>query len=183
MYHIKNDKRSLKSAAIISDGLLSCLKEKPLNMITITDISDKADISRSTFYRLFDNIEDVIEYLIDNIFEELYIFLSTSSHNNPYAKAMEICYENAELIQYVFAANRFDLMFKTYERMMNRYEATHTFYTDADHQQIYFDFSILSGVIIGALHAWVKNGQQEDMDQLLSRISVSLVKIQNKFIR
>ena len=47
------------------------LKEKSFNKITITDIANKCDINRQTFYYHFQDIQDLVEWLcideVDNI--------------------------------------------------------------------------------------------------------------------
>lgn len=184
MYHIKKDKRSQKSAKIISEGLLSCLQEKPLYAITITDISEKAFISRSTFYRLFDNIEDVLTYQLDNIFSDLITAISKGNTRQLYVRALEVCYKNAQLIQYVFSANRFDLLFKTYEKMLDAYNASNKGKDmESTRTQFYYDFSIVAGIIIGSLHAWVKDDQRKSLHELCDTISDSLQHLQNNLIK
>ena len=69
MYHIANDIRAKKSADLIVKGLEDCLKEKPLSQIKIMDIYNKSYVSRATFYRLFDSIDDVITYECDCLVE------------------------------------------------------------------------------------------------------------------
>jgi AcrR family transcriptional regulator len=71
MYHIKNDKRCIKSAARTREALRGLLAEKPLSEITVTDIQKRAGIGRSTFYRLFDNTDDVLLYLIEEEFRDM----------------------------------------------------------------------------------------------------------------
>ena len=63
MYHIKNDVRSQKSAKFISEGLQKCLAYKTFSEITITDVLRASYVGRATFYRLFDNLSDVLAYL------------------------------------------------------------------------------------------------------------------------
>ena len=63
MYHIKNDKRARASTELICAGLLACMKEKPFARITITDVQRASTVSRSTFYRNFDCLEDVLALL------------------------------------------------------------------------------------------------------------------------
>ena len=70
MYHIANDLRAKKSAELICQGLEECLKEMPLNKIHIVNIYKKCFVSRATFYRLFDTIEDVFAYECDLIRED-----------------------------------------------------------------------------------------------------------------
>ena len=65
MYHIKHDKRAQASTELICAGLLVCMKEKPFARITITDVQRASTVSRSTFYRNFDCLEDVLALLCD----------------------------------------------------------------------------------------------------------------------
>lgn len=71
MYHIKNDKRCIKSAARIGEALRELLTEKPLSEITVTDIQKRSGTGRSTFYRLFDNTDDVLLYLVEGEFFDM----------------------------------------------------------------------------------------------------------------
>ena len=72
MYHIKPDKRSQTSAKLICDAMLRCLDEKPFSEITIVDLQKESTVGRSTFYRLFDRTEDVLEYLYEQRIQEIY---------------------------------------------------------------------------------------------------------------
>ena len=67
MYHIKSDRRSQASANELARGLNVCLKSMPLSTITVSDLHRITGISRATFYRLFDTIEDVLVYQCDQM--------------------------------------------------------------------------------------------------------------------
>ncbi len=59
------DKRILKTKAGIKNAYMQLAVEKEPNKITITDISEKADINRSTFYLHYKDVKSVaadIEY-------------------------------------------------------------------------------------------------------------------------
>ncbi len=71
MYHISDNKRRIESAELLSDALFKILEHKPYEEITITDLQKSSSVSRSTFYRLFDNIDDIFHYQLDMIFSTL----------------------------------------------------------------------------------------------------------------
>lgn len=73
MYHIKEDKRAKASVELICDGLKRCLKEKSFESVTISDIQRVSGVSRSTFYRNFDRIEDVLALMCDRVFVEAFL--------------------------------------------------------------------------------------------------------------
>ena len=59
------NKKSLESQRKIYKGLRTLLNTKPLNEITVTDISTECNISRATFYRNFENVMDILEIIFD----------------------------------------------------------------------------------------------------------------------
>ena len=71
MYHISNDKRSIQSSELIYNGLLECIKKKPFDQITVSDLQKASGIARSTFYRAFDNLSDVLYWKCDVCFREV----------------------------------------------------------------------------------------------------------------
>ena len=48
----------------IADALLLLMKNKPWNSITITEITNLANVSRVTYYRNFKNKEDILIYKV-----------------------------------------------------------------------------------------------------------------------
>lgn len=66
------DRRQRKSREAIQNALLELLREKPLEQITISELSIKADVNRKTFYNNYHNISEVRDelhnYYLDQIF-------------------------------------------------------------------------------------------------------------------
>ena len=65
MYHIKTDKRSQRSVKLFCEGLAEVLKKKDYQEISISDLCLETGMARTTFYRLFDIIDDVLLYQFD----------------------------------------------------------------------------------------------------------------------
>lgn len=55
------------SKKLIIKALLQLMKEKPYDQINITELSSRAYLSRRTFYRHFNTIDDVLTYLLTSI--------------------------------------------------------------------------------------------------------------------
>ncbi|MBE6484771.1 MAG: TetR family transcriptional regulator [Actinomycetaceae bacterium] len=56
----------------IADALLDLLAERPLTEISVSAITDRADVGRATYYRHFASKKDVITYKLQTIFEPLF---------------------------------------------------------------------------------------------------------------
>lgn len=71
MYHIPKDQRAMRSARRLCQGLLDCLEHKALRSITVSDLHQVSGVSRATFYRLFDTVEDVVVFQCDQLYDSL----------------------------------------------------------------------------------------------------------------
>jgi AcrR family transcriptional regulator len=63
------DRRVRKTKKFLKEALCTLMKEKPLKDITIKDITDIADLNRSTFYLHYTDIEDLLENTEDDFIE------------------------------------------------------------------------------------------------------------------
>ena len=54
----------------ITEAILQLLNKKKYEDITITDIAEKAGVTRITFYRNFESKDDIIKQYIQNIFSQ-----------------------------------------------------------------------------------------------------------------
>lgn len=60
------DLRKERTLILLTQAMVDLLHEKPFNSITISEICDRAMVRRPTFYRHFQNKEDLLLYLIRN---------------------------------------------------------------------------------------------------------------------
>lgn len=65
MYHGSNP-TALQSQQWIVDSLITLMQKKPYQQITIMDICRKADLSRQTFYNVFNHKEDVLRFCLQS---------------------------------------------------------------------------------------------------------------------
>ena len=62
---------AIRSKKLIIQALADLLQEKPLDKITVTDVVNRAQINRGTFYAHFADIPSVIDHLIMGIFSTI----------------------------------------------------------------------------------------------------------------
>ena len=55
----------------IQEALIELLNKKPIKEISITDLTEKAGIARSTFYRYYSSLDEVIDDYILSIFAKM----------------------------------------------------------------------------------------------------------------
>ena len=73
---------SQRSRRMIRAAFLELLEEKEFGKITVTDITNRADLNRSTFYAHYPDVQGVVEEIQDGIIEENMILVKEMKYRN-----------------------------------------------------------------------------------------------------
>ncbi|NUU78045.1 TetR/AcrR family transcriptional regulator [Paenibacillus xylanilyticus] len=73
------DRRIKKSKAALKDALIHLMQKHAFKEISITDIVQRADLNRGTFYRHYQYKEDLFNEIIDDVIQDL-----VTSFRKPY---------------------------------------------------------------------------------------------------
>lgn len=112
MYQKKKDKRSIQSSEWIYEALKELIKDKNYSKITVTDIVNKANLGRTTFYRNFETIDDVLRMKCEDKFSEfreycINYYTSNEFEDKTFLKPfLRYWYYNSEIIELLIKANR-----------------------------------------------------------------------------
>ena len=63
----KNDSKYFYTAELMNQALLELLKKKDIDFITVTEITKKAGVNRSTFYLHYENVYELLEETVENL--------------------------------------------------------------------------------------------------------------------
>ena len=66
----KVDRRVRKTRALLTQGLITLMKEKDIKDISVKELSDLVDINRGTFYLHYSDIYDMVDKIEDGIFSQ-----------------------------------------------------------------------------------------------------------------
>ncbi len=173
MYHISNDLRAKKSAQNIGNGLLNCLQSKNFTEITVTDVQKASSVGRATFYRLFDNITDVLSYLCDNIFEKA--GREFEAANNPNSKETSLKFikewmNNKILLKAIVDCNRLDFLYNAHSKYLGGNKDYFFPETSISDEQMTYLMMTMTACTSACLVAWSKNGAYETAEQLQNRL-------------
>lgn len=168
MYHIKRDKRALASVELICDGLLRLMQDKPFEEITISALQAESTVSRSTFYRNFDCLEDVLELLCDRGFQEIfarYHAQPPEERGSLRAAVFQYWCENSIVLEALVRIHRTDLLFSSFRRCAAQLESLQFLATDP----VQYDYfvSMITSVMTGILVTWTEHGKAESEEALM----------------
>lgn len=174
MYHIKDDHRSLTSAQSLYRALQMELTNKTLDQLSVSNLVKVAQVGRSTFYRNFDEILDILKWQADTNFEQVlkgYLRNQPNDHDQlgfiRYVFAFwEKHYRILELLNQVHRTDIiYDAFMKASPIILSYFEDKYQELKVPDDERPYF-LNIRIGVFLATMNTWVKNGRKESPDQI-----------------
>lgn len=184
MYHISNDERAKKSAEKIGNGLLNCLNNKNLTEITVTDVQKASGVGRATFYRLFDNVTDVLSYLCDNVFEKIGSQYKETGNNDSKQTSLKFIKEwmnNKTLLKAIIDCNRMDLLYNSHAKYIGNNVEFFFPNLSIPQEQLNYLLITMTACVSSCLTAWFKNGAYETAEQLQNRLGDCFKTLSNIF--
>lgn len=178
MFQKKKDKRALQSSQWIYDALKELMNEKSYETITVIDIVNKANIGRTTFYRNFKSIDDVLREKCTQTFEDFRNYCFQYYKNNfnedkTFLKPfLRYWYDNSEIIELLIKANR--------ENIIKEYLSKEIYYflniasiTEntiiSNHLNYFVEMRVSNSLSI--LTEWIKNNKNIPPDELAEIIN------------
>ena len=163
MYHIKNDKRCRKSAAAITSALEQLLEKKQFMDITVTDIQKTAGVGRSTFYRLFDNIDDVVTYSVDEQFKEIVKDYTALSMRDFTSACISGITTSGGAFMNIMSSGRADLITRS---LMDNLHAAAQADGMIQENELQYRFAVFSSACMAVVMVWDERGRQESIEEL-----------------
>lgn len=177
MYHKNQDIRSIRSKEWIYQAMCQLVEEKDFNSITITELIKKAGVGRSTFYRNYDVIDDVLIEKLERKFEEFYDFVFTSkemmeSDLSPklFIPVFEFWKDDSHLIEMVIKADKRALMHKLFINYVSTIIREYNL-VDLSPEELTYSTVILAGIVESVLLKWVESGKKETPTQIANIIA------------
>lgn len=169
------DRRIRKTRKQLKDCLISLLKTKRIQDITVRELTEMADLNRGTFYLHYKDVFDLLEQTETELLEKLNSVIQKHRAEelldrpfNIFHEVYTLVYENASLVEILLGENG-DLNFLNRMKQIMRDKCLHDWMEvfRAGNPAIfdaYFSF-IVSGCV-GLVQYWLKTGMKETPQQL-----------------
>ncbi len=178
MYHTKNDPRAIRSADLLYNGLAKLMQQRPFDTISVTDLVQAAHVGRTTFYRNFDTIEDVLRLRSDQVFDEMIqrIIVYVEAHGNESGSmllkpVLRYFYSNSEIVELLMQADRLDIALASFHRAVTPFKARAMSFIGVDEAYIEYAITIRTGIVTNIVVQWIETGKQQTPDELADTLS------------
>ncbi|MBU5479957.1 TetR/AcrR family transcriptional regulator [Blautia sp. MSJ-19] len=172
----KGKNRSVqRTQALLKDGLTELMQTKPVQNITVRELTDHVNLNRGTFYLHYKDIQDLLEHLENDILDEFIEI--TNSHQPQDMKGKPfplICdlykflEKNSDFVRLILVNNQ-EQNFENRLKDILRERCTKDWdeiFANADPKlsEIYSSY-VLSGCI-GIIENWIRNDTRQSPEEL-----------------
>lgn len=149
----------------ITEALIQLMRKKPLSEIKVSELCEKAGVSRVSFYRNFDSIPQILTQRLSDITDAWW--LDFSQNSAPYIQKN---FWSALLEQY--RSNR-DMILLIYQNDLSYLIKEHIFHCCAVHETIpeleAYQRAALAGALYGIIDEWIWRGMGTIPEELSLR--------------
>lgn len=181
---MKNQDRRIKyTKSVLKETLITLLKTKPINKITIKELCEKADINRSTFYTHYQDQYDLLKTIEKEFFLEIKNHLKKfQSHNNKselitiLEHILIYIKENQELSKILLGDPNFSVLQKKIMLLIQEPTIKEWYQEESEYLLI---FAITGS--IGIIQEWLKNNMQETPKEIAEIITNSVYSFKKNY--
>lgn len=173
------DRRKRRTKKLLLHSLTTLMREKKMNKITVTELTELADVNRSTFYLYYQDIHDMIDQIETEMFEEFNaqlkkLYLAEPKKENTlsfFIFVFEFVRENSEICKILLGQDGdYTFLNKFKEAIMESQPPT-MHMLDKTGSRYFMPFAV-SGCI-GAIQQWL----QDDMETPPKDISEFIINL------
>lgn len=188
-YSLGKKKQAWDTKNMIANALRHLIEETNYDNITIYHILEKARVSRRTFYRYFDNKEDLLDYILTMLIMEYYDerekFLCATCPEDVFYTTLNFMYQNRHFIKSLILSgdynkftdkfnNNASIIFQTFDLPWNSTDKR------ASRKNSYFATALI-GAYLNVIKHWLISEEVEPPEVVAEDIAAMFCAIPNYF--
>lgn len=182
MYHIPHDLRARKSADAIYKALLELLESRSLNDVSISDITKNCGVSRSTFYRLFDNVSDVVIWKCECIIDDALDTIGSGKINSfeeTFEAFAQSWFANKTLLEALSRSSRMDILYNMHASRIDAIKESFSEKVKIEGIQQEYVCAIITWILPACFQVWLEH--PEDLNRVYKHIHDSFYSLEKIF--
>ncbi len=177
-----NDRRVQKTKKGLRNALFELIKQKDINDISVTELTQKAEINRSTFYFYYKDIYDMMEQIQDEIYTAIdneliqtdLKFNKLSDYTAYIQRFLEYSKANCEICKFVIMNDcQNKLAKKILDALLKNVPDSKLGYEPTDSRYYLTTFAI--NAIQGTIIEWLNDGMQVPAEEMAAFLSMTYV--------
>jgi AcrR family transcriptional regulator len=182
----RRDRRSQRTRHLLSEALIELIRKKDYNTITVSDIIDRANVGRSTFYAHYRDKDDLFAGQLDRVIDVLSQgFPSESGEGNLFFPSLGLFRHVAQeygLYKALVWGSSMDILFKHVQNSLSKRIEQNLI---GSGRKFTVPMPILANFIAGSfltlLQWWLENKMNyspDEMDKIFKTLTIPAVEAQ-----
>ncbi len=168
----KKDRRVRYTKMVLKQSLLTLLRDRPIEKITVKEICELADINRGTFYTHYTDPYDLLAHIENELYSEILAAIESSLKAEAISGLLEEIFEyivkNAELCKILFGDygdKEFirRVMFIARDQSVAQWKKLMPSVTD---EQLDLLYMFYANGCVAMIQYWLQNGMKESPREL-----------------
>ncbi len=162
----------MQSRKWLTDALLSLMEEKAFEDISITEIARKADLSRRTFYRIFETKEDILICYADELYGKFLELLNRETDRRFTVTVrlyFEFWYRHRHFLELLkqsemlpFMMNQYTSLFpKVFQTLKGDHPLAH------NEEALSYAMAFSAGGLLSILLRWAEDGMDKTPEDIM----------------
>ncbi|ADL53284.1 TetR/AcrR family transcriptional regulator [Clostridium cellulovorans] len=183
-------KSAIRSRRLIREAFIELIQEKDIEKITVTDIINRADINRGTFYAHYQDIRALMEQISNEIIGKMFEFLGEFSHKNFFQNPLPLLLkisswleDDVEFYKTLINSRGSEHFLIKLKEILVDYMKTNSDFPE--HAKKSPQFSIhahfFAGGIINLYEVWLRSEIDSSLKEISQEISMIFVNYSNLF--
>ncbi len=174
---IKGNRRTLYTKKIIKESLIELLQTNDIHQITVTNICNKADINRGTFYSYYKDAFDLLQSIEDELFDQILRYLNETPAedytDSLLIKVLELIAENKDLCKILLCKQRDGRIIDRILYIASKANLEPLFDKSNEFDESHFDYLIRYSVggILAIIQVWLENNLKKSPREIVKIIN------------
>ena len=170
MYTLQNNPAALRSQELICRAVCALMAELPFGEITVTRICQEAGVGRKTFYRNFQEKEDVVLLMIDHLRAEYEQGLLHIPVNEAARYHFEFLTRRMDFLLLLYKAGQISMLTERFSVLQS---AVMPRWSDDERENAYRTAAAVAGTE-AVVRLWAERGFRESVDELVQLLDYAL---------
>lgn len=174
---VKGNRRTLYTKKIIRESLIELLQTNDIHQITVTNICNKADINRGTFYSYYKDAFDLLQSIEDELFDQILRYLNETPAkdytDSLLIKVLELIAENKDLCKILLCKQRDGRIIDRILYIASKANLKPLFDKSSEFDESHFNYLIRYSVggILSIIQVWLENNLKESPREIVKIIN------------
>ena len=168
-----NNRKAIQSQRWLSQALCDLMQDCTYDKITIGDICSRADLSRQTYYNLFDSQDEILHFSLRDAYEEQFYFLArqeTLTANDIVESFARVVDSRRELLNAMTKNHLSGILSEEIHRCVGLFAGR---FVPADEKDASFPYieALTAGAVSGLLTYWLQQSEPISREELSGILS------------